>query len=61
MDENLEIDKNVYVCDASIYASIVPQNPTHMLAAHAVRLAHHLMSETEKECLFDGPNWTVQE
>eukprot|EP01114_Cavostelium_apophysatum_P024787 TRINITY_DN983_c0_g1_i1.p1 TRINITY_DN983_c0_g1~~TRINITY_DN983_c0_g1_i1.p1 ORF type:complete len:578 (-),score=140.70 TRINITY_DN983_c0_g1_i1:265-1893(-) len=46
LDENLQIlgVQNVYVCDASLYASIIPQNPTHMLAAHAIRLADHIFA-----------------
>jgi len=34
----------IYVADASIYPFIIAQNPSHLLAAHAIRLAWHISS-----------------
>jgi hypothetical protein len=48
VDENLKVwgTNNLYVCSSSVFPTSGQANPTFLLGAFAVRLAHHLSSES---------------
>jgi choline dehydrogenase-like flavoprotein len=46
VDENLKVwgTSNLYVCSSSVFPTSGQANPTFLLGAFALRLAHHLAS-----------------